>query len=115
MGHGRQWMSWVHEHDMNRLWLAALTDDAYRGAYMATAPEPVPNRVFMRELRRACRRPWSPPAPALAVRFGARFLLRTDPELALLGRRVVPSRLIAEHGFRFDYPKIGPALQHLLR
>ncbi|MEM7681416.1 MAG: DUF1731 domain-containing protein [Planctomycetota bacterium] len=100
---------------MNRLWLAALTDDAYRGAYMATAPEPVPNRVFMRELRRACRRPWSPPAPALAVRFGARFLLRTDPELALLGRRVVPSRLIAEHGFRFDYPKIGPALQHLLR
>jgi len=113
VGHGRQWVSWLHEHDLNRLIHAAITDERYRGVYMATAPEPVTNREFMRELRRAYRRPWSPPAPAIGVRLASRLILNTDPELALLGRRCVPTRLREEAGFAFEYPELPGALQHL--
>jgi uncharacterized protein len=93
VGRGTQWISWIHQDHLNRLIIAALDDDRYEGTYIVTAPEPVTNRDFMRAMRRAFRRPWSPPAPALGVRLACRFLLNTDPELALLGRRCVPRRL----------------------
>ncbi len=114
VGSGRQWISWIHESDWVRLTLAMLDDVAYEGSYMVTAPNPVTNRAFMGELRRAWGRPWSPPAPALAVRLGARWLLRTDPELALLGRRCVPTRL-EKQGFEFDWPDLPAALDDLVR
>jgi NAD dependent epimerase/dehydratase family enzyme len=57
-------------------------------------------------------RPWSPPAPDFAVRIASWFL-RTDPELALLGRRCMPSRLLKE-GFVFKYPDLDRALHDLL-
>lgn len=115
VGPGTQWISWIHQADLNQMVLAALDDTTYQGAYMATAPHPVTNRDFMRALRRAYRRPWSPPAPAMGVRLVCRFILNTDPELALLGRRCVSTRLREEHGFTFTFPDIGPALKDLAR
>ena len=56
------------------------------GIYNVTGPSPVTNAEFMKALRRALKRPWSPPAPSLAVRIGA-FLMGTDASLALTGRR----------------------------
>lgn len=53
VGNGRQGVSWIHERDMNRLFLSAITDTSMSGAYLATAPTPVSNAEFMRELRRA--------------------------------------------------------------
>ncbi|MEM6551655.1 MAG: DUF1731 domain-containing protein [Planctomycetota bacterium] len=113
VGHGHQYMSWLHIEDLNRLWLTALTDTRYHGPIIATAPNPVTNREFMRELRRACRRPWSPPAPALGVKLIAPLLMKTDPELALLGRRLLPSKL-QQLGFTFNHPALRPALQHVI-
>lgn len=113
VGHGRQWISWIHEDDVARFMLTAIDDAAYQGMYMLTAPNPVTNKVFMRELRRAARRPWSPPAPAWGVRLASRFVLNTDPELALLGRRCVPTRLLEEGRFEFQWPEVGPALRSL--
>jgi uncharacterized protein (TIGR01777 family) len=112
VGTGRQWLSWIHIDDMNAIALRALTDATMSGNFIATAPNPVTNREFMAELRRVLGRPWSPPAPAPLVRVGA-WLMRTDPELALLGRRVVPSRLMAD-GFTFRFPDLRPALEDLL-
>lgn len=115
VGTGDQWISWIHQDDLNRLILTAIEDETYRGVYITTAPEPVTNRDFMRALRRAYRRPWSPPAPALGVRLACRFLLNTDPQLALLGRRCVPTRLRQEHDFEFHHPTIDEALIDLRR
>ncbi len=114
IGSGRQGMSWIHERDMNRLFARALADDAMSGAYIATAPEPVSNTEFMRQLRRAVRRPVGLPTPAWAVRLGAPLLMRTDPELALYGRRCV-SRRLREEGFAFDFPHLAGALENLCR
>jgi uncharacterized protein (TIGR01777 family) len=113
VGSGDQWLSWIHQDDLNRLIVCAIEDDAYSGVYMVTAPEPVTNRQFMRAMRRAYRRPWSPPAPAIGVRLACRFILNTDPELALLGRRCLPNRLLNEHHFQFHYPTLDPALENL--
>lgn len=113
VGSGDQWISWIHQDDLNHLILCALEDDSFNGVYMVTAPEPVTNRHFMRAMRRAYRRPWCPPAPAIGVRLVCRFILKTDPELALLGRRCLPNRLLNEHDFRFRYPTLDDALKAL--
>lgn len=111
IGSGRQYLSWVHQADMNAIFLRAVTRPDMSGVYVATAPNPVTNREFMRQLRSAFRRPWSPPVPAPVVRLGS-WLMRTDPELALLGRRCVPTRLLAE-GFAFRFPTLPEALGDL--
>jgi uncharacterized protein (TIGR01777 family) len=111
-GHGRQGISWIHSHDMNRLFAQAMTDDRMSGAYLATAPNPVSNSEFMRELRRAVGMPFGLPAAGWMVRLGARLVLRTDPELALYGRYCV-SRRLREEGFEFTYPDLPSALREL--
>jgi uncharacterized protein (TIGR01777 family) len=113
IGTGTQGMSWIHETDMNRLFARALTDATMHGSYIASAPYPVAQRVFMRELRRAVGMPIGLPAYSWMVRFGARWLLRTDPELALYGRHVVSQRLKEEH-FEFQFPHLADALKDLL-
>lgn len=112
VGHGRQGISWIHELDMNRLFARAISDGAMAGAYLATAPQPVSNAEFMRELRRALQVPIGLPAKAWMVRVAARLLLRTDPELALYGRYCV-SRRLREEGFDFRFPELPSALHDL--
>ena len=111
-GRGNQYVSWIHIADLNDMFKAAIEDNAMKGAYNATGPEPVTNREFMRQLRSVVGRPWSPPVPSLAVKVGA-FLMRTEASLALTGRRSVPARFL-EHGFRFQFPELRPALADLL-
>lgn len=113
IGSGKQWMSWIHVEDLNAILLRALEDQTMSGPYMVTAPHPVRNEEFMSELRKAVRRPWSPPVPAPLVRIGCR-LLSTDPELALLGRRCVPTRLMKE-GFKFRFPTLRDSLAELFQ
>lgn len=111
---GKQGMSWIHEADMNRLFLRSIDDETMTGAYIATAPNPVSNAEFMRELRRAVGMPIGLPAPAFGVRLAAPLFLRTDPELALYGRYCVPKRLQVE-GFEFRYLTIREAMADLYR
>jgi len=109
VGSGKQYISWIHVDDLVRLIVGAIEDDTMRGTYNAATPNPVTNDEFMRTLRRVCRRPWSPPVPEWAVRFGC-FVLRTEPVLALTGRRASVKRL-EEAGFPFVYPHFEQALE----
>lgn len=113
IGHGRQGISWIHERDLMRLFLQAITDPTVQGSYLATAPNPVSNRAFMRELRRVLRRPVGLPAATWMVRIGAP-LIGTDAEIALYGRYCV-SRRLAEGGFEFEFPELREALRDLFR
>lgn len=113
VGSGQQGMSWIHETDMNRLIERALKDATMSGAYIASSPCPVSNEEFMRELRQALGMPFGLPAFPWMVRLGARWLLRTDPELALYGRYVVSKRLANER-FDFQFPQLWGALRDLL-
>ena len=111
---GAQGMSWLHQTDMNRIFERAIIDESMRGEYIATAPNPVSNTVFMQALRKAVRMPIGLPAFKWMVRIGAPLLMRTDPELAIYGRYCVPRRLL-EEGFTFEFEEIEPALQDLCK
>jgi uncharacterized protein (TIGR01777 family) len=108
-GTGRQFMSWVHGEDMNRIFEAAL--ESLEGIFNVCAPQPVTNAEFMRELRRVLHRPWSPPVPVWAVHLGC-WLMRTEPCLALGGRRCLPERLL-QSGFTFKWPTLAAALNQV--
>ncbi len=112
VGSGKQGMSWIHERDMNRIYERAILDPSMRDVYIASSPNPVSQVDFMRKLRASVRMPIGLPATESMVRFGAHWLLSTDPELALYGRYVIPQRLI-EAGFAFEYPELGDALHDL--
>jgi NAD dependent epimerase/dehydratase family enzyme len=114
VGSGTQGMSWIHETDLNRLIERGLTGSAMQGTYIASAPHPISQVEFMRELRRAVGMPIRLPTPSWLLWLACRFVLRTDPELALYGRYVVPQRLAAE-GFEFQLPHLRDALHDLVR
>jgi hypothetical protein len=114
VGSGRQGMSWIHEADMNRLFERGLIDERMQGAYIASSPNPVSQREFMKTLRRVVGMPIGLPAFSWMVRIGAPLLMRTDPELALYGRSVVSKRLQQE-GFEFTFPILENALRDLLK
>jgi len=108
---GRQWVSWIHVDDyLNAVRFIARHEDL-SGVVHVTAPEPVRNVEMMQSLRRVFHRPWSPPTPPIAVHLGA-ALMRSDPALALTGRRCVPKRL-EELGFPFTYRDFEAAITSL--
>ena len=111
VGSGRQFISWIHEEDMIRVFLRAIDDASAQGVYNVATPNAVPNATLMSELRRVLRRPWCPPTPAWMMPFGC-WLFRTEPVLALTGRRGLPVRLEAE-GFCFEHPELPGALDDL--
>lgn len=110
-GNGRQFISWIHIADLTRMFVAGVEDDRIAGVFNATAPNPVTNTEFMRELRRELRRPWSPPVPEFAVRLGA-SLIGTEPSLALTSQRATPKHFL-ETGFQFDFTELRAALNNI--
>lgn len=99
---GRQYVSWIHGEDFVRAVEFLLERDDLHGPVNLTAPDPVPQRDLMRSLRAAWRRPVGLPATRWMAEIGA-LALRTDTELLLKSRRVVPGRLL-EAGFTFAHP-----------
>lgn len=112
IGTGSQGISWIHEADMTRLFERALNDTNMQGVYIATAPNPVSQREFMREMRRVVGMPIGLPAFGWMVRIAAP-LLRTDAELALYGRYLA-SRRLREMQFEFRFPDLRDALADLI-
>ncbi|MET7280523.1 DUF1731 domain-containing protein [Kribbella sp. NPDC005582] len=98
---GRQYMSWIHETDFARA-LTFLLESDLTGPVNLAAPNPLPQRDFVRALRAAVGAPIGLPATRWMAELGA-FVLRSDTELLLKSRRVVPGRL-TQAGFRFTYP-----------
>jgi uncharacterized protein len=114
IGSGKQGMSWIHETDMVNLFERAIANSQMQGIYIASAPNPVPQRQFMAELRRAIGMPIGLWAPPWLVRIGAPVLMKTDPDLAIYGRYVV-SRRLREEGYTFRFRNLKEALADLLQ
>jgi uncharacterized protein (TIGR01777 family) len=110
---GRQFVSWVHERDFVRALYWIIEHRELSGAVNIAAPNPLPYRDFMGELRRAARMPIGLPATRWMLRMGA-WALRTESELVLKSRRVVPGRLL-QSGFVFEYPEWASAAMELVR
>jgi len=109
---GRQFVSWIHGRDFRRAVELLVARDDLDGPVNLASPSPLPQRDFMAALRAANGTRIGLPATKWMVEIGA-FFLRTDTELILKSRRVVPGRLL-DAGFRFDFPEWGPAAQDLV-
>lgn len=107
---GRQWVSWVDYRDFIRALDFIIEHENISGIVHVTSPNPVTNKGLMQALRKAYRRPWSPPTPAFLIKLGATLLFRTDAMLALTGRRAIPQKL-TENGFKFDVEFIEQAIR----
>jgi uncharacterized protein len=103
-------MSWIALEDLVRIIIFALENENLRGAYNATAPNPVTNEEFVKTLGKVINRPTILPTPAFAIKllFG-----EMGETLLLQGNRVVPKRL-QEAGFEFKYTDLETAFRAVL-
>jgi len=113
VGNGEQGISWIHEFDMNNIIYSALVDNKYQGVYIVSSPNPVSNKAFMKTLRKTMRIPIGLSAPELILRFGAKYIFKTDPDLALYGRYLTPQNLINQN-YKFKFPTLKEALEDLI-
>lgn len=109
LGDGKQWMSWIHRQDWINIAHAMITDTSMRGAYNATAPNPITNSEFTRTLAKCLKRPALFPVPACLLKK----LFGEMSQLLLGSQRVIPERLMAG-GFRFQYADLASALNQAL-
>jgi uncharacterized protein (TIGR01777 family) len=110
-GNGQQYVSWIHEVDFVRAVCWLIEHDSLSGPVNLAAPNPLPNADFMREMRRAWGMPLGLPSTEWMLEVGA-FFLRTETELILKSRRVVPTLLLRE-GFEFQFSDWPEAVRDL--
>ena len=101
-GDGKQYVSWIHDQDFVRAVLWLIEHEEFEGPVNLASPNPLTNAEFMRALRSAWGMPFGLPATEWMLEIGAR-VLRTETELILKSRRVVPTRM-RQSGFDFQFP-----------
>lgn len=111
-GSGKQMFSWIHVEDLFQIILFIQEWESLEGVFNCTSPNPVTNRELMATMRKVMHRKGGLPASTWMLNLGAR-VIRTEPELVLKSRWVIPNRLIKE-GFMFKYGRLEQALQHIL-
>ncbi|MEK8129073.1 TIGR01777 family oxidoreductase [Paenibacillus filicis] len=111
-GSGKQKFSWIHVEDLYRIILFLQGQEDLSGVFNCSSPNPVTNRELMQLLRETMNRRVGLPATKWMLEIGA-FLLRTETELIVKSRWVIPERLERE-GFTFTFPKLEDTLQDLL-
>lgn len=109
VGSGKQYLPWIHLHDLVKIIAVALVDDRYRGPVNGVAPEQATSRAFARALGRALHRPAMLPFPALALKaiFG-------QAATVLLASQRVEPRALEQRQFTFDFPTLDAALEDIV-
>jgi hypothetical protein len=110
-GDGKQYVSWIHDQDFVRAVLWLIEHEEFEGPVNLASPNPLTNAEFMRALRSAWGMPFGLPATEWMLEIGAR-VLRTETELILKSRRVIPARL-RQSGFDFQFPNWPDAARDL--
>lgn len=110
-GKGNQFISWIHEKDFARA-VDFIIEKEISGVVNVVSPKPIPNKNFMSLLRKAVRIPFGIPISEPLLKFGS-VLIRTEAELVLKSRNVIPKRL-QENGFQFEFDTLEKALKNLV-
>jgi uncharacterized protein (TIGR01777 family) len=110
-GDGKEFVSWIHDRDFVRSVVWLIQHEELEGPVNLAAPNPLPNWEFMQTLRKAWGMPFGLPAAEWMLELGA-FVLRSETELMLKSRRVIPGRL-SQSGFAFQFPTWAEAARDL--
>ncbi len=111
-GSGDQYFSWIHETDFINTVNFVIENEDLSGVYNISSPNPMRNFQFMKLLRKAINIPFGIPMPKWMLEMGA-LIIKTETELILKSRRVVPKKLVAQ-GFKFQFPNLETALRDLV-
>ncbi|MGD6833016.1 TIGR01777 family oxidoreductase [Sutcliffiella halmapala] len=112
-GPGSQMFSWIHIEDVHQIILFLKKRKDLSGVFNCAAPNPISNREFMASLRQKMNRRIGLPSPEWLLEIGA-VVIRTETELILKSRWVIPERLEQE-GYTFQYEKINEALDEIIK
>jgi uncharacterized protein (TIGR01777 family) len=112
-GSGNQQFSWIHVEDLFAIILFLQEKEELIGVFNCASPQPITNRELMKQFRIAMDRRVGLPSPAWLLKIGA-VLIRTETELILKSRWVIPERL-ERAGYRFKFKQIDRALQDILQ
>lgn len=112
-GSGRQMFSWIHIEDLFQIVLFLKNREDLEGVFNCSSPHPVTNRELMAHLRNSMNRKIGLPTPAWMLKAGA-VLIRTEPELVLKSRWVLPERL-EQAGYTFKYKELESALKEIIK
>ncbi len=109
IGHGKQYMPWIHIEDLCNIYIYALQNQEMTGAYNAVAPEHITNKEFIRKAAQKIDKPfWFPNIPAFVLKLGFGQL----SSMLLSGSRVSSEKLLAA-GYSFQFPDIDSAFENL--
>lgn len=111
-GSGKQMFSWVHIEDLYNVIVFLQQHKNLSGVFNTSSPNPVTNKTLMQLFRKYMKRPFGLPTPKWVLKFGA-VLIKTETELVLKSRWVIPERL-QQSGFVFKYPQLDDALNNIL-
>jgi uncharacterized protein (TIGR01777 family) len=111
-GPGNQFVSWIHDADFIRAIELLIATPDFAGVVNLASPNPLPNRDFLRVIREAWGTRIGLPTASWMIEIGT-FLLRTESELILKSRQVIPDRLLAA-GFEFTFPYWPEAARDLV-
>ncbi|MEI3612277.1 TIGR01777 family oxidoreductase [Pseudogracilibacillus sp. SO30301A] len=111
-GKGNQMFSWIHIEDLFKIVNFLKEKEELSGVFNCSSPEPVSNRELMGILRKTMNVPFGLSSPKWVLKIGS-FLIRTETELVLKSRWVLPERLERE-GYNFTYETLNMALQDIL-
>ena len=107
LGSGKQWVPWVHLHDVVEVFARALTDERYRGPVNVVGPAAATNAELTRVIGEAVDRPTIFTAPSFALK-----LALGGPATAILAsQRVVPG-VLHRLGYTWEFPTLSSAIAH---
>lgn len=110
IGHGKQWMSWIHIDDLIGIILYCISHNNLTGAINGTAPKPVTNQMFTKTLALLLKRPTLLPMPAIVVKL---LMGQMGEELLLAGKKIVPKKAL-DAGYTFKYKTLEEALLNVV-
>ena len=108
IGHGKQWMSWIHIDDLLGIIMYCIEHNNLRGAINGTSPYPVTNQVFTKVLGKVLKRPTIVPMPDVFVKL---IMGQMGEELLLAGKKILPVKIL-DAGYIFQYKKLEDALKN---
>lgn len=108
IGHGKQWMSWIHIDDLLGIIMYCIEHNNLRGAINGTSPYPVTNQVFTKVLGKVLKRPTIVPMPDVFVKL---IMGQMGEELLLAGKKILPVKIL-DAGYIFQYEKLEDALKN---
>ena len=111
-GNGNQMFSWIHIEDVLRIILFFQSHKQLQGIFNCSSPNPVTNKTLMKTFRKVMNVPFGFPSPVWLLKLGA-VIIKTEPELILKSRWVIPERLINE-GYIFKFPTLDRAIKNVL-